>query len=73
MLEAGALSHGRDVVDIYSNSWGPFDEGFRVAQDYDKTCPTRWNKHGIYEVIFCQHACSFSEQATHPALYWSLG
>ena len=31
MLEAGALSHGRDVVDIYSNSWGPFDEGFRVA------------------------------------------
>ena len=25
-----ALSHGNDIIDIYSNSWGPLDEGFIV-------------------------------------------
>ena len=30
MQAAMALSHGRDVIDIYSNSWGPAD-GFIVA------------------------------------------
>ena len=30
MEEAAALSHARDVIDIYSNSWGPPDTGFHV-------------------------------------------
>ena len=30
LKEAGALSHGYDVISVYSNSWGPPDEGFRV-------------------------------------------
>ena len=31
MDEANALSWQGDVVDIYSNSWGPSDDGFTVA------------------------------------------
>ena len=31
MGEAMALSHGKDIVDIYSNSWGPIDLGFIVS------------------------------------------
>ena len=27
---AGALSHNRNDIDIYSNSWGPSDFGFAV-------------------------------------------
>ena len=30
-LEAKALSHERDYIDIYSNSWGPGDKGFEVV------------------------------------------
>ena len=28
--DARALSHENDIIDIYSNSWGPFDGGFVV-------------------------------------------
>ena len=28
IAEGGALSHNNDIIDIYSNSWGPFDTGF---------------------------------------------
>ena len=28
--EAAALFHARDVIDIYSNSWGPPDNGIYV-------------------------------------------
>ena len=28
--EAKSLSYERDIVDIYSNSWGPYDGGFIV-------------------------------------------
>ena len=28
--EAGALSHNRQTIDIYSNSWGPYDDGRRI-------------------------------------------
>ena len=28
MAEARALSHDNDIIDIYSNSWGPPDFGF---------------------------------------------
>lgn len=28
--EAGSLSHNRNAIDIYSNSWGPTDYGFVV-------------------------------------------
>ena len=28
LAEAGALSHNNDIIDIYSNSWGPPDTGF---------------------------------------------
>ena len=27
LQEAGALSHENDIIEIYSNSWGPFDSG----------------------------------------------
>ena len=30
MAEARALSHDDDIIDIYSNSWGPPDFGFYV-------------------------------------------
>ena len=29
--DAGALSHNRNDIDIYSNSWGPYDDGYTVA------------------------------------------
>lgn len=28
--EARALSYKNELIDIYSNSWGPFDMGFEV-------------------------------------------
>ena len=28
--EALSLSYKRDIVDVYSNSWGPFDSGDNV-------------------------------------------
>ena len=31
MDEADALSWQSDVVDIYCNSWGPYDDGLDVA------------------------------------------
>ena len=30
-LECKALSHKKNLIDIYSNSWGPDDRGFAVA------------------------------------------
>ena len=30
MNEARSLSYRRDLVDIYSNSWGPYDSGANV-------------------------------------------
>ena len=27
LQEAAALSHGNDIIEIYSNSWGPSDSG----------------------------------------------
>ena len=27
MEEATALSYARDIIDVYSNSWGPGDDG----------------------------------------------
>ena len=30
MNEAQSLSYRRDIVDIYSNSWGPFDSGSNI-------------------------------------------
>lgn len=29
-LECKAFSYERDYIDIYSNSWGPDDRGFKV-------------------------------------------
>ena len=31
MEVASTLSHGRNLIDVYSNSWGPRDNGFYVA------------------------------------------
>ena len=28
LAEGGALSHNNDIIDIYSNSWGPIDTGY---------------------------------------------
>ena len=30
MNEARSLSYRKDIVDIYSNSWGPYDSGSNV-------------------------------------------
>ena len=30
MAEAKALSHEDDIIDVYSNSWGPPDDGYVV-------------------------------------------
>ena len=30
-LECRALSHEKDYIDIYSNSWGPDDTGYTVV------------------------------------------
>ena len=30
LLEAKALSFNRNYIDIYSNSWGPHDNGFEI-------------------------------------------
>ena len=30
MNEARSLSYRKDIVDIYSNSWGPYDSGYTV-------------------------------------------
>ena len=29
-IEAGSLSYARDLIDIYSSSWGPDDDGTTV-------------------------------------------
>ena len=29
-IEAGSLSYKRDLIDIYSSSWGPDDDGYTV-------------------------------------------
>ena len=31
MNEASSLSFENDIVDVYSNSWGPFDDGYTVS------------------------------------------
>ena len=31
MDEALALGHYSDIIEIYSNSWGPRDDGFTVS------------------------------------------
>ena len=28
--EAGSLSHNRNNIHVYSNSWGPYDDGYTV-------------------------------------------
>jgi hypothetical protein len=30
-IEASALGHQSNIIDIYSNSWGPSDNGFFVS------------------------------------------
>ena len=32
IAEARALSHRSDVIDVYSNSWGPPDDGYSVGK-----------------------------------------
>ena len=36
-LEAKALQYRRDIIDIYSNSWGPVDNGYSVEGPGRKT------------------------------------
>ena len=31
MEVASTLSHGRNLIDVYSNSWGPRDNGYNVG------------------------------------------
>ena len=48
IAEARALSHGNDIIDIYSNSWGPLDEGF-IVQGPGRLAK-RTFKEGVQEV-----------------------
>ncbi len=32
LQEASSISHRNDIIDIYSNSWGPSDTGFFVQK-----------------------------------------
>ena len=50
-LECKALSHKKDLIDIYSNSWGPDDRGFAVAGPGPLTRDAL--KKGAEEVIEC--------------------
>ena len=48
--EAGSLSHNRDNIDIYSNSWGPYDDGTTASGP--ETLTTRAFKEGSTEACF---------------------
>lgn len=49
--EARALSYKRDLIDVYSNSWGPGDMGWQVEGPGPRLTEalengTRWGRHG---------------------------
>lgn len=46
--EAAALSYERNLIDIYSNSWGPLDNGRVVSGP--RTLTKRVLKEGILKV-----------------------
>ena len=47
--EALSLSFRRDIIDIYSNSWGPYDSGREV--DGPGTLTAQALKMGVREVL----------------------
>ena len=47
--ESAALVHNLDMVDIYSNSWGPGDKGWQVAGPGELT--SRALKFGTEQVV----------------------
>ena len=49
-LEAKALQHKREIIDIYSNSWGPVDNGYSVKGPGRKT--KRALRDGVRKVRF---------------------
>ena len=51
MNEALSLSFRRDIVDIYSNSWGPVDSGSQV--DGPGTLTAQALEMGVREVFTC--------------------
>ena len=51
MNEALSLSFRRDIVDVYSNSWGPSDSGTRV--DGPGTLTAQALEMGVREVFTC--------------------
>ena len=48
--ESGAFSHRTDVIDIYSNSWGPGDIGWQVQGP--GVLASKAIEHGIQKVSF---------------------
>ena len=48
--EAGSLSHNRENIDIYSNSWGPFDDGEVVGGPRPMTVQAL--REGSTEVLY---------------------
>ena len=54
--EAAALSYARDVIDVYSNSWGPPDSGFHSRGP--RTLTRQVLKEGVTEVkVKCVVLC----------------
>ena len=49
MEKAAALSYGRDIIDVYSNSWGPPDSGYHAMKP--GTLSTLALKQGVNEVL----------------------
>ena len=49
--EANSLSYEKDIIDIYSNSWGPPDTGYHV--DGPGYLTKRVFERGVREVKFC--------------------
>ena len=56
--EAKALSNARDIIDIYSNGWGPSDTGSEVTGP--RTVTKLAMKNGVEKVYnsFFTHLCS---------------
>lgn len=54
LIEANSMGHEPDLIDIYSASWGPTDDGKTV--DGPRNATMRAIVRGVNEVSFFSHA-----------------
>lgn len=57
LIEANSMGHEPGLIDIYSASWGPTDDGKTV--DGPRNATMRAIVRGVNEVIFLYKNCSF--------------